>query len=263
MKTNKIFSMFVMGILSLSMLGCIPTPPVEATVVPVVVESTPTTEVPAGNSSGACANPYLPVIVGATWGYKVTGPVSDTFTRTILSVEPNSFTDQDVFGTGVTRQSKWNCDNGNLTALNPASGVSSSVNTENVTIDFQTTEFSGITLPATINPGDTWSQSATLEGVQTITGIEVPTKNQFTVNCTAIGIETITVEAGTFDAMRFDCPITMNITITMNDSPIQTDLAINSMNWHAQDIGLIKTTTTGTGFDSTIELVSYSIPLSP
>lgn len=260
MQTNKIFSMFVMGILSLSMLGCMPTPPVEAT---VVVESTPTTGAPTGNSSGACANPYLPVIMGASWNYKLTGAVSDTFTRTILSVEPNSFTDQDVFGTGVTRQSKWNCDNGNLTALNPASGVSSSVNTENVTIDFQTTEFSGITLPAAINPGDTWSQSATLEGIQTINGTEIPAKNQFTANCTAIGIETITVEAGTFDAIRFDCPITMAITITMNDNPIQTDLTFNSTNWHAQDIGLIKTTTSGGGFDSTIELVSYSIPLSP
>ncbi len=70
----------------------------------------------------------------------------------------------------------------------------------------------------------------------------------------------MTVEAGTFDAMRFDCQTVMNISLSMQDNPIETTITINSINWHAENIGLIKTTTTGEGFDSTIELTSYNIP---
>jgi hypothetical protein len=263
MKTNKIPSLLITGILVLSILGCGANPQVTSAPTEAPTISVPTAEAPTGNSSGACANPYLPVIVGATWNYKLTGAVSDTFTRSILSLDAGTFTDQDVFGNGISRQSQWNCDNGNLTALNPSGGVSSSVNTENVTVNFETTELSGITLPAAINPGDTWSQTATLEGTQVINGVEIPAKNQFTANCTAVGIETVTVEAGTFDAMHFDCPVTMNITITMQDAPIEHAITFNSSNWHAQDIGLIKTVTTGEGLNSTIELVSFTIPLSP
>src|SRR5262245_31518571 len=48
-------------------------------------------------SAGACDNPYFPVVAGATWNYKLTGTVSDTYTHTILLVESDSFTEQDEF----------------------------------------------------------------------------------------------------------------------------------------------------------------------
>ena len=94
---------------------------------------------------------------GATWDYKITGPVSDTFTHTILSVESDGFTEQDQFGTGVTRQGKWQCDDGNLIALNPSGGSSASVSTEGVSVDFETTAQGGVTLPASLTAGDTWN----------------------------------------------------------------------------------------------------------
>lgn len=260
MNTNKISSFFAAGILILSMLAC------NLGKGPVPSEDTTTsvTEAASGenstNSSGTCTNPYQPVIAGATWNYKLTGPVPDTFTRSILSVEASGFTDQDVFGTGVTRQSKWNCDNGNLIALNPSGGNSSSVSTENLTADFHTTELSGVTLPSALNPGDIWNQTATIEGEQDINGTKIPSKNQFTNSCKAIGIESVTVEADTFDAMRFDCEANMTITITMQDNPIETSIKFNTINWYAENIGLVKTVTTGEGLDSTIELLSYNIP---
>lgn len=267
MKRNKTSYWIAAGFLILSTLACnlgkspdpaIPLPPGEAT-----VESAPATEAPAEDSSAAtsaCDNPYQPIIAGASWNYKLTGLAPDTFVRSILSVNENEYTDQDVFGTGVTRQSQWKCDNGSLIALNPSGGGSSSVNTEGLSVDFQTTELSGVTLPANLNPGDTWNQTATLEGIQDIGGTQIPAKNNFSTTCTAIGIESVTVEAGTFDAMRFDCQTVMNISLSMQDNPIETTITINSINWHTENIGLVKTTTTGEGFDSTIELTSYNIP---
>ena len=263
MKPHTLKTFISISALLLSMLACNlgnSTPEASATQ-PAGVESVENTPEPATNvTAGACANPYLPVVIGATWNYKLTGPTPDTYTRSIIAADASSFTDQDVFGTGVTRQGKWNCENGNLTALNPASGDSASVNSENVSVDFQTTEFSGVSLPGVINTGDTWTQTTTLEGTETISGIQMPAKNQFSNTCTAAGTESVTVEAGTFDALRVECQTVMNITITMNENPIETAVNLNTTNWYAEKIGLIKTVSTGEGFDSTTELTSYNIP---
>ncbi|HEX6035220.1 MAG TPA: hypothetical protein VFY83_12325 [Anaerolineales bacterium] len=234
--------------------------PLPATETQIVPEAPTDTAIPAPEVQ-ACDNPYMPVVVGATWTYKLTGPNPDTFTHSILSVENNSFVEQDVFNAGVTRQGTWNCDNGNLIALDPPGGASANVSTENnVSVDFETTALSGVTLPATINAGDTWSQSLTLEGTQTINEITFPASNQLTSDCKAIGIESVTVEAGTFDAMRVECQTSMNISITMADAPVQSTLNLTGTNWYVEGVGLVKTLTTGMGFDSTTELVSYNIP---
>lgn len=225
-------------------------------------EAIPGNDVPATEPAfqSACTNPYMPAVVGATWKYSVQGPIPDTYTHTVLSVDNNGFIEQDVFDSGVTRQAEWKCENGNLIALNPPGGSSSTVNTEGVQADFQTTQLEGITLPAIINPGDTWSQSLTLEGTETINGEAFPATNQITYNCTAIGIESVTVTAGTFDAMRMDCNTKMNITLTMGGSDFRTPLDLSSSSWYALNVGLIKTVSSGSGLDSTVELLSYTLP---
>lgn len=222
-------------------------------------ESTPVVEVPSQN---ACDNPYSPVIVGATWTYDLKGPVPDTYIHSIVSIDGNTFVEQDVFGTGVTRQGQWNCENGNLIALNPSDGGSSNVSTESgVSVDFQTTELKGITLPATINVGDTWSQELFLEGTQTIDGTSYPASNRLVSSCTAIGVESVTVPAGTFDAMKTECVTTMNLSLEFQQgNPLQTTLELKAENWYASGVGLVKTISLGSGLDSVIELVSYSIP---
>ena len=258
MKTNKRSYGIAMAILGISILACnLGTGSTPSDTLAPDGSSVPSSN---SNSASACFNSLLPIKAGATWAYKITGPAPDTFTRTVLAVDASGFTDQDVFGSGVTRQSQWKCENGNLIALNPGNGNSSSVNAENISANFQTTELSGVTIPATMNAGDTWTQSITLEGTQTINGEEVPVKNQTSSTCTAIGNESVTVEAGTFDAMRFDCQTSMNIVMTMQGTEIPVSLNLNSSNWHAENIGLIKTAATGEGLDSIIELVSYIIP---
>ncbi len=268
MNINKISYLIAGGILVLSMLACnLGNGPVLSGTLPpkgTPNMSTPATEnTPAGNSSsssGACANPYLPVIAGAAWNYKLTGPIPDTFTRSIISVEASGFTDQSIIGTGITRQGKWKCDNGSLIAMDPSSGGSANINSKNISIDLQTTELSGVTIPATLNAGDSWTQTATLEGTENSKGTQVPVKNQSVNTCKAVGVESVTVEAGTFDAMRLECQTVMNATITMQGNPIQTNVTLNVTNWYAKNIGLVKTVITSEGVDSTIELVSYNIP---
>jgi hypothetical protein len=274
MNIYKYIHWLAAGVLVLSISACnlgnaaTQTPQDNSTISTPATETSPTevsaTEAPTtlpSESSGGCDNPYFPIVGGATWNYKLTGPVSDTYTHTILSVESDSFTEQDEFGTGVTRQGTWQCDNGDLIALNPTTGNSASVTTEGVSVDFETKDLSGVTIPASINAGDTWSQSLTLEGTQTINSTSYAASNQLTSNCTAIGIESVTVEAGTFDAMRVECQTDMNITIALDpNNPISTPLSLTGINWYAEDVGLVKSSTSSPGLESTTELVSYNIP---
>jgi hypothetical protein len=267
MNIRQIQPLIAMAVLVLFMMACnvqnpSSTQPPETNVneptsVPTATEAP--TEAPVETAS-ACDNPYLPVIVGATWNYKLTGPIPDTYTHSVVSVESNSFTEQDVFGVGVTRQGEWTCDNGDLIALNPPSGSSGTVESDNVKVDFQTKDLSGVTLPGKINAGDTWSQSLTLEGTETINGTEFPASNKVTSNCKAIGVESVTVEAGTFDAMRVECQNVMDISIKLGETPTETTINLTGISWYAENTGMVKNTTTGMGLDSTTELVSYTLP---
>lgn len=190
----------------------------------------------------------------------MTGGFADTYVHSIVSIEASSFTDQDVFGTGITRQGYWNCEDGGLIMLDPGSDTTGTVNTQNATADFHTTSSSGITLPATIKPGDMWDQAVTLEGTENIGGNQVPAKNEFTNSCMAIGVESVTVPAGTFDAMRVDCDTNMDITITMLNTPVSTALKFTTTSWYVENVGMVKTAKTGDGVNSTIELTSYNMP---
>ena len=272
MKITKLTPSLAICALVLSTLACnigsaapsaANTPPpaaeTEASLTEPSISTSISTEAPT-TAASACDNPYLPVIVGATWNYTISGPIPDTFTRSIISANETSFTDQDVFGTGVTRQGQWACEAGAVTALDPTSGNSASVNSENISVDFETTSASGVTLPATLNSGDTWTQTVTLEGTETINGQAIPAKNEFSNVCTVIGPETITVTAGTFDAIHIDCVTTMNIIITLGGASTSTPIVFNASNWYADNVGLLKTVSTGNGLDGTVELTGYNIP---
>lgn len=241
------------------------TPATETSIVqpsplPPVEEATRTLPMPPviGNppaGAAACDNVYMPVVSGATWNYSLAGQVSDTYTHSVLSVSESSFVEQDVFGSGVSRTGEWSCDAGNLTALDPTGG-GASVSTEGQSSVFTATSNTGITFPADPKPGDSWTQSVTLEGSQTINGFNVPATNQVTVSCTVIGFEPVTVPAGTFEALRVDCVNDMVISVVADGNPFST----TSTSWYAANVGMVKSVTVGNGLDSTIELLSYSLP---
>jgi hypothetical protein len=216
---------------------------------------------PAAVTLGQCSNPLLPVIKGAKWTYAISGITTGTFTHSITDVRPDGFTDQDVFDAGVTRTGEWKCDNGNLTALSPAEGLNAVVQTQGMTANFQTTSSTGITLPAAVKSGDSWSQTFTIEGTQKIAGSDVKGKGDMSYSCTAAGTETVSVPAGSFDAIRVGCQI--DGTITINTAGIEGPTALTSTAtiWYASDVGMVKTENEITDMGhSTIELTSYTVP---
>lgn len=218
----------------------------------------------SGATSSACDNPLYPVVPGATWNYAITGPYTDSFTRSIASLDIDSFTDQDAFGSGTTRTGHWTCETGNLTALDPSEGMADTayVQTEGLDSAFKTTALDGVTLPANITPGTSWNQDITLEGVQSFNGQDVLTKSQTSYNCTAVVYESVTVPAGTFDTIRVDCQVLITITINMSGLIIPTTIESSKSTWHAEGVGMVRSIDflTNDGTTGTIELTSYNIP---
>ncbi|HXF84582.1 MAG TPA: hypothetical protein VNK49_04265 [Anaerolineales bacterium] len=274
MSNHKLNILLVVASLTAASLSCsLPSSGIQPNANPESTENAPANELPPGAPtesisqppatapSGHCDNPLLPVKIGATWNYKLSGPYPDTFTRTIVSIEESSFTDQDTFGSGTVRTGKWNCENGNLIALNPSATASATVSSAGQTSEFTTTSQSGVTLPAIINSGDTWSQSTTIEGTNLISGLTAQAKNEFTSNCTAEGIEAVTVPAGTFDAVKITCNTNMTITVQMEGiSPPPISMSGTTTSWYAPGVGWIKSLGTGEDVEYTIELTSYTIP---
>lgn len=218
----------------------------------------PTSEpspIPEPVSRDTCSHPYYPVKQGASWDYEISGSVSATYTHSILSAGEGEFVDQDVFSSGTTRTGQWKCEDGNLVALTP--GGAASVGAGGLTLNFTVTSNSGVTLPANPESGSTWSQEINYESTQEAGGMQVASSNQAATTCTASGRESVTVPAGTFDALKVECSNRISISIS-GAAPIIIEGP--STTWYVEDVGMVKTVTSGSGFDSTIVLTSYQIP---
>ncbi|MCX7791116.1 MAG: hypothetical protein N2378_10795 [Chloroflexaceae bacterium] len=213
------------------------------------------TEAPAASSAGACQNPYYPVVQGASWQYQLSGVSNDTFTRAITAVRADGFDDQDTFGVGTIRTGNWACREGNLIALTPSGGPT--VAAAGAQFDFTVDSNEGITFPADPQPGQTWSQSIVYRGRQTTGGASIESRNVLETSCKAGNVETVTVPAGEFQALRVEC--STNIDIYFSDA---LALTFNSTGvaWHAPGVGIVKSSgTTDMGATETV-LLTYSIP---
>ena len=107
---------------------------------------------------------------------------------------------------------------------------------------------------------DTWTQSFTIEGTQTVGDRDVASKNHTEYNCTAGATKSVTVPAGTFDAVRVDCTTVTEITITMSGQDIPSSVNSTSTTWYAPGVGMVKTDASTDGSPNTIELTAYNIP---
>lgn len=208
---------------------------------------------------GACPGSLFPVVTGATWQYALSGSITDTFTRSITSTSSGGFSDQDVFGGGVSRTGEWTCQNGELLALTPTGGYSATVSAmdDGLEATFATVSNEGITLPARLDVGTTWSQTIVYTGTQDMNGTIITSENTLVIDCTVTAIEEVTVPAGVFTAARAECGNLINI--TFEGAPAFT-FDVPATNWFAPGVGLVKSVTSGEGYSDVIELVTYMIP---
>ncbi len=218
--------------------------------------------------SGPCGNPYYPVIMEASYTYDSSN--TGTYTSTITSVRDDGFTVTHTIG-GSTQTHEWECLPEGLVDLSSSVGDAFETMVEGVTLTGDTS-VTGVTIPASISVGDTWSQ--TYSGTLTVQGFDTDLDFSTTVNYTAMAKETVTVAAGTFEAIRVDSSLKSDFTLKTHGTtmPLYTYDSTSST-WFAENIGTVKSTTRGTikglgymegqlsqEFSDITELVEFNLP---
>lgn len=223
----------------------------------------PVTEAPAPSSSGTgpCDNPYYPVREGATWNYQGTSSLTEpyTFTDTITSLRADGFTLTSEFDE-LTRTQEWACTPEGIVALQMGGGLT----TSQVNLTVETQSASGVTYPAEIEAGDTWSHSIEFTGTMDIAGQAGAAEGSTQSDFTALGVEPVTVPGGTFEAMKVQVLTTFEASVNFQGMSIPVAFTTTTFSWYAEGVGWVKSDSSGDfmgeGYTDTIELQWYNLP---
>ena len=215
--------------------------------------------------AGLCANAYYPVREGATWTYQSTGgPVgSYGFTDTITSVREDGFTLTTQFDE-LTRTQDWACRTEGLVALQLGGTSAATLNSQDMQLTLDVSNVSGVTFPAEISAGDQWQHALEFTGKMVVASQEIEATGNAQTSFTTIGVESVTVPAGTFEAMKIRVDSTINITGIFQGVSLPITVSSPYDYWFVQGGGWVKASGEGDvgdeSFTETIELQSYSIP---
>jgi hypothetical protein len=214
---------------------------------------------------GLCANAYYPVRQGATWSYKSTdGPAGEySFTDTITSVREDGFTLSTQFD-DLTRTQEWACRPEGLVALQLGGAPAAMLSSQDMQLNLEVKNASGVTFPSQINAGDQWQHNLDFEGNMSVAGQEGSATGNAQTSFTAVRNESITVPAGTYDALNIRVDTTLNFNVTYQGLSVPVTFSGSYNYWFAQGVGWVKASGTGdvagTSFTETLELQSYNIP---
>lgn len=216
-------------------------------------ENPPSSPAPQGPTvSTNCDNPWFPVVEGATSTWQVSSSAGEAVrTATIKDVAANGFSVERKgelsSGREYTLVERWSCVPAGLVQY-PTGELVAVATGLNGEVTASVGENEGATLPRDIQPGDTWHQAFNGD----VTGPESTTNWTVNYDFAAVGLEEVTVPAGTFTAMK----LTNHISWPNSGIP-EMDMAY----WFAEGVGLVKTVFSMNGEDlGTSELVSFSLP---
>jgi hypothetical protein len=220
---------------------------------------------PPADGGSVCAIAYYPVRQGASWNYKSNGgPAGEySFTDTITAVREDGFTLSTQIG-DLTRTQEWTCSAEGLTALQLGGAPAAMLNAQNAQVNLNVTNVTGVTFPSQINVGDQWQQNLDFTGNVTMMNEKAEAEGTAQMNFNAVGTESVTVPAGTFEALKVETNITLNISASFAGITLPVTFSGDYTYWFAQDVGWVKATGSGNvlgnSFGETTELQSYSVP---
>ena len=214
--------------------------------------------------STICNNAYFPVGPSVVRKYRVTYPkgmLSDReYTESFSDLTDDTFAVNTDFG-NVKAHINWKCSPDGLLATQYDNTVNMVKSGASARVD--TMESNGVSLPPEDRwkPGETWH--AEYRVTETLNGPDGKQmgggEGTVTQDGAIIGSESVTVPAGTFEAMKTELKTTVDITVTMKGMSIPMKVPIDTTAYFAKGTGMIKSVTkTGAGGDATSELLSIS-----
>ncbi|MCA1553040.1 MAG: hypothetical protein LC737_01545, partial [Chloroflexi bacterium] len=232
-------------------------PTAAATTRPTLAATTAaTTSAPSQSGvSAACNHPYYPVSATATWEYRntTTGLPPSNFTQSETNVGANGFTEHRVFQNLVT-DNTWRCDSTGL--ISTQFGNLSFTQGQ---FQMQTTKNTGVTIPPPSDwkVGTAWNYSYEIKGTMTAAGNAVNAQGTVDVSNKIVGQESVTVPAGTYNALKVESATGMKLSIVTGSVNMPMSIDTKSNIWFAQNVGMVKTQADAQGLVSTVELISF------
>ncbi len=219
------------------------------------------------NPAGLCANNLIPVKEGATWTYTNNVGASDAeqFTAAISEVRPDGFTVELSSAGNPTLRQDWLCKPEGLVASGFGSGQGfMGINVAGIDADLSTSNASGVILPPNVQQGTQWPFGIDISGKLSQGSLSANLDGKITSSMQAVGSESVTVPAGTFNAVKVQGTGNVQINATYQGIPLPFGSTVNMTFWFAPGVGWIKSTVSGelvgTSFSDTTELQSYHIP---
>ena len=210
-------------------------------------------------TSGACANPYQPVSTGAAWTYDLHSSASEdsTYTDTITSVTSDGYSVTSSFA-DLTKVIPWSCTPQGLVALQ-YTNAPGTISNGGIQFSVETTSVRGVTFPASIAPGDRWTQGYGLFGKLVSSQGSGRGTGSVSTSYRALGNEDVVVPAGAFSALKVRLSGKYLFTITVAGLSAPANHTFSGFLWLVQDVGVVKTSVTVNGtfsLSATTELSS-------
>jgi hypothetical protein len=221
----------------------------------------------APGSVDLCTNSLVPIKPGAEWDYSNSGVASNpvTFSTTIADVHPDRFTVSTHFDEGTNVEQDWECTPDGLVAMTLGSGQTTlGLSMDSFFASILTTEVAGITLPSNVQQGKSWMYQFHITGNLMKDNVIVGVSGNVATTLQAVGSESVTVPAGTFDAMKIAAVTKIDTHANYYGVDVPISSEVDSNFWFAPGVGWIKSTQTGslpgTSVNSTTELQSFKLP---
>jgi len=212
---------------------------------------------PAEQSETACDHPYFPLRSGSSWTYATTEGAVTWSTGSVGGTADSAEATMTISIPELTMTANWNCTSEGIVSYDFGT-ISIAEMGEIVSMDV--TDTSGVFLPAAslLAPGYSWSNSYSLAMSIMAEGTPLDTTMSAAEAWTAVGTETVTVPAGTFEALRIEG--TENISMSGFMGMGGVDIAIRSTYWYTKGVGIVRYTSVSEGSSSVGELTSYTVP---
>lgn len=207
--------------------------------------------------ANACDHPYLPLRPGASWSFDSSeGGLTWSVTSAGGSAESASAT-MAFSIPEATFTVNWICTSAGITSYD-FGNVTSSAFGGVLTMDVVSSSGSWLPPAESLVPGYSWSNDYTTVVSSSFEGVSMDITTTTSEAWTVAGMETISVPAGTFDALRIDGTSTTESSGFMGVSlpPSTTSQTF----WLVEGVGIVRYTTSSEGYSGHGDLTSYSVP---
>jgi hypothetical protein len=115
-----------------------------------------------------------------------------------------------------------------------------------------------------MNAGDQWQQTVEVEGNVSMGNDGGNASGTAQMNFNALGTESVTVPAGTFEAMKVKVDTTLKVDVAYGALSMPVTFSGTYTYWFVQGLGWVKASGTGSlfgaSFGETTELQTYHVP---